>query len=229
MPLKHWFYTLPLRLRSLFRRDHVEQDLSEELQFHLDQKIREYLAAGLSSDEARRKACREFGGLELSKENCRDTRRVSYLQDLMQDLRFGLRMLRKSPGFTFIAVLTLALGIGANTAIFSMVNSFLLRPLPVKNPEQIAALAFRQKKGALQNNFSFPELEDLQNQSSSVFSDVFGEQLGAGGLTINGKTEPIFIFYVSGNFFAGLDVKPYLGRYILPSEGSLTSINPVIV
>src|SRR5208282_4878444 len=84
-------------------------------------------------------------------------------------------------------------------------------------------------KGVLQDNFSFPELEDLQNQSSSVFSDVIGEQLGAGGLTVNGKTEPIFVFYVSGNFFPGLDLKPYLGRYILPSEGSPTSINPVIV
>src|SRR5277367_238594 len=226
---QQWLYAIPLRLRSLFRRNHVEQELSEELEFHLDKKTEEYINAGQSAEEARRKSFREFGGLEQSKENSRDARRVNVIETLIQDVRFGIRMLLKNAGFTATAVLTLALGIGANTAIFSMVNSFLLRPLPVKNPEQIAALAFRQKKGALQNNFSFPELEDLQNQSSSVFSDVFGEQLGAVGLTINGKTEPIFIFYVSGNFFSGLDVKPYLGRYILPSEGSVTSINPVIV
>ncbi len=226
---KHWFYTLPLRLRSLFRRDHVEHELSEELQFHLEQKTQEYLASGLTLDEARRKAQREFGGMELSKENCRDARRVSYLQDLMQDLRFGVRVLRKSPGFTFIAVLTLALGIGANTAIFSMVNSFLLKPLPVKDPEQITVLAFQLKKGPLQNNFSIPELEDLQAQTTSVFSDVIGDLYGAGGLTVNGKTEPIYVYFVSGNYFTGLDVKPYLGRFILPSEGSPTALSPVVV
>jgi len=226
---KHWFYTLPLRLRSLFRRDRVEQDLSEELQFHLAQKTQEFVGGGLSSDEARRKARREFGGLEQSKENCRDTRRVSYIQDLAQDLRFGLRMLRKSPGFTFIAVLTLALGIGANTAIFSMVNSFLLKPLPVKDPEQITTLAFQLKKGPLQINFSIPELEDLQAQTTSVFSDVIGDLYGAGGLTVNGKTEPIFVYFVTGNYFTALDVKPYIGRFILPSEGSPTALSPVVV
>ena len=94
---KHWFYTLPLRLRSLFRRERAEHELSDELQFHLEQKTQEYFAAGLTIDEAHRKAQREFGGIELSKENCRDMRRVSYLQDLMQDLGFGLRMLRNSP------------------------------------------------------------------------------------------------------------------------------------
>ena len=229
MRAKHWFYTLPLRLRSLFRRDRVEQDLSEELQFHLAQKTQEFVGGGLSSDEARRKARREFGGLEQSKENCRDTRRVSYIQDLAQDLRFGLRMLRKSPGFTFIAVLTLALGIGANTAIFSMVNSFLLKPLPVKDPEQITTLAFQLKKGPLQINFSIPELEDLQAQTTSVFSDVIGDLYGAGGLTVNGKTEPIFVYFVTGNYFTALDVKPYIGRFILPSEGSPTALSPVVV
>lgn len=229
MRAKHWFYTLPLRLRSLFRRDRVEQDLSEELQFHLEQKTQEYVGGGLSSDEARRKARREFGGLEQSKENCRDTRRVNYIQDLVQDLRFGLRMLRKSPGFTFIAVLTLALGIGANTAIFSMVNSFLLKPLPVKDPEQITTLAFQLKKGPLQINFSIPELEDLQAQTTSVFSDVIGDLYGAGGLTVNGKTEPIFVYFVTGNYFTALDVKPYIGRFILPSEGSPTALSPVVV
>jgi predicted permease len=229
MSLNRWLSTLPLRLRSLFRREHLEEDLSEELQFHLDQKTKEYIAGGLSAEEALHKARREFGGLELSKENCRDTRRVSYIQDLLQDLRFGLRMLRKSPGFTFIAVLTLALGIGANTAIFSMVNSFLLKPLPVKDPEQITTLAFQIKKGPLQVNFSTPELEDLQDQTTSVFSDVVGDVYGAGGLTVNGKTEPIYVFYVTGNYFTALGVKPYLGRFILPSEGSPTALSPVIV
>ena len=210
-------------------RPRAEQELSDELQFHLEQKTHEYIAAGFTLDEAQRKAHREFGGIELSKENCRDTRRVSYLQDLLQDLRFGLRMLRKSPGFTFIAVLTLALGIGANTAIFSMVNSFLLKPLPVKDPEQITVLAFQLNKGPLQTNFSIPELEDLQAQTGSIFSDVIGDLWGAGGLTVNGKTEPIYVYFVTGNYFTALDIKPHLGRFILPSEGSTTALSPVIV
>ncbi len=226
---KRWLYTLPLRFRSLFRRDKVESELGDELSYHLEKKTREYVASGLTFEEARRKAMREFGGLELSKENCRDTRRVRIIETTLQDIRFGLRMLRKNLGFTAIAVLTLGLGIGANTAIFSMVNSFLLRPLPVKNPEQITVLAMQLKKGELGTGFSYPEFEDLLKQSSSVFSDVIAAELNAGGLTLNGKAEPIVVYDVSGNFFSALDVRPLLGRFILPEEGSITALNPVIV
>ncbi|HYL65105.1 MAG TPA: ABC transporter permease, partial [Candidatus Methylomirabilis sp.] len=224
-----WFYTLPLRLRSLFRRGAVEQDLGDELQFHLEQKTREYVARGLTLEDARRKALREFGGLEQSKEDCRDTRRVRIVETTLQDIRFGSRMLRKNFGFTAIAVLTLGLGIGANTAIFSMVNSFLLRPLPVKDPGQITVLGMQLKKGDLQTAFSYPEFEDLQIQSPSVFSDVIAMNLNAAGLTFNGKTEPIIVDEVSGNFFTALGIHPLLGRFILPSEGSVTALNPVIV
>jgi predicted permease len=229
MRFQNWISTLPLRLRSLFRRDAVERDLNDELRDHLEQKTREFIANGLTPEEARRRATREFGGLELSKENCRDTRRVRLIETTLQDIRFGARMLRKNLGFTFVAVLTLGLGIGANTAIFSMVNSFLLRPLPAKNPEQITVLAMQIKKGELQTGFSYPEFEDLQKQSSSVFSDVFALNLNAGGLTLNGKTEPIVVDDVSGNFFTALGVQPLLGRFILPEEGSVTAMNPVIV
>jgi len=229
LDLSHWIVTLRIRLRSLVRREQVEQDLSEELQYHLEKKIQEHLAAGLAPEEARRKALREFGGLELSKERCRDTRRVRIIETSLQDIRFGLRMLGKNLGFTAMAVLTLGLGIGANTAIFSMVNSFLLRPLPVKNPEQITVLAMQLKKGELQTSFSYPEFEDLQKQSSSVFSDVIAMELNVGGLTLNGKAEPIVVYDVSGDFFTALGVKPFLGRFILPSEGSVTALNPVIV
>lgn len=229
MGFLHWLYAVPLRLRTLFRRDAVERELTDELQYHLEQKTGEYVAAGLTPDEAARKARREFGGVELSKENCRDTRRVRVIETTLQDIRFGLRMLRKNLGFTAIAVLTLGLGIGANTAIFSMVNSFLLRPLPIRNPEQLTVLAMQLKKGELQTGFSYPEFEDLQKQSSSVFSDVIAMSLNAGGLTLNGKAEPIVVYDVSGNFFAALGVRPLLGRFILPEEGSITAVNPVIV
>ena len=148
---------------------------------------------------------------------------------LAKDVRYAIRMLRKNPGFTAVATLTLALGIGANTAIFSMVDYLLLRPLPVKDAAQITVLALRQKHGSLSTDFSVADYRDIRNQSGSVFSGVMGYQLSIDGLSVNGKADRVITYFVTGNFFSALGVQPHLGRLILPSEGGHFGADPVAV
>ncbi len=138
-------------------------------------------------------------------------------------------MLARNPGLTAVVVLTLGLGIGANTAVFSMVNGLFLRPLPVADPQQITVLTYSQKHGPLNNNFSAPEFRDIRNGSGAAFSEMLGYQIGLDGLSYGGKADRIVTDYVTGNFFSALGLRPAAGRLIRPGEGEMSGADPVIV
>lgn len=149
---------------------------------------------------------------------------------LLQDLRFALRQLRMAPSFAFTAVLTLALGVGANTAIFSLVNTLLLKPLPVPNGQQIMTIVPRENNGPLQQQLSWPEYKEIRVESGKTFSDVFASVLSLDGLAIPGEPpDRIVTSFVTGNFFDALELKPAAGRLILRSEGEVLGRDPIVV
>jgi predicted permease len=217
MRLEHWKYTIPLRLRSLFRRNRVEQELDEELHYHLERKTEELCAQGMSVEDARRRALRAMEGLELRKEECRDARGVNLLETLSQDLRFGLRMLRKSPGFTAVAVLTIALGIGANTAIFGLVDTAFLRSLPFPEPERLVHIWTIEEDGEVHTP------TPMQYQAFGEDGKLF-EQIAAGGWADyfydadSSVTQNLSGFLVTPNWFPALGVQTLLGRNFREEE-----------
>ena len=148
-----WYYKVPLRLRSIFKKSQAELELSEELQFHLQKQIDEYVAHGMNPKEARHAALRSLGGIEQTKEECRDARKVNVIENFMQDVRFGLRLLRRSPGFSILAILCLTLGIGANAAVFSWIEGLLFRPYPaVMHQERLVAVAGTSQGRSLEHS-----------------------------------------------------------------------------
>jgi len=208
MTFERWVHAIPHRLRSLFRRTIVERELDDELRDHLERKAEQYRASGLNADDARRAALRDIDGLELRKEQCRDARHVRRIEDLLQDLRYAMRALRKSPAFAATAILTLALGIGANAAIFSVINAVLLRALPYPASDRILTLA---------QNESLPDLEDIRQQARS-FSAVSGITRQA--LDFTGAGEPVQISggFCTADLFRVLDIAPSIGRPITAQE-----------
>ena len=216
MDSEKWMHIIRLRLRSLFQGSRVERELGEELQQHLEQKTQEYVAAGLAIEEARRKAIREFGGVELAKENCRDTRRVNFIGDLVQDVRFGLRIFRNSPVFALVAIFTLALGIGANTAIFSVVNGVLLRPLPFPKQEQLMMLWEKDSDG-LRSNTSWATFMDWDKMNHS-FTGIAAISFWSPTFISPNDAETLNGFRVSPAFFELMSVKFEQGRNFLPAE-----------
>ena len=226
-----------LRIRSLWTRREIERNLDDELSFHLAQRTQKNRAAGMEVAEARYAAHRQLGNASYVKERTREVRVLTSIENVWRDVRFGSRMLLKEPGFTFIVILTLALGIGANTAIFSIINGFMLRPLPIADPHSVVYLAFPRGPANFDHEFSYPEFTDIHNQTSNVFADsagiIFGGFAGfenlADGLTYEGHTEPVQTSFVTGNFFPMLGIRPALGRLILPDEGKSPGADPVVV
>ena len=228
MRSRNWLSTMPMRLRSLFLRSRVDRELDEELLDHIAQKAALYVASGMTRDAARRKALIDLGGIEQTKESCRDQRRVAWLQDFFADVRYGARMLRNAPGFTAVAILTLALGIGANTAIFSVVDAAVLRPLPYPHASRLV-LVFRAnpKAGIGESEPTYPDFTEIRDDTQ-VFSAVAGT--ASHDLTLTGRGEPTVVstVVVTPQYFSVFDVKPMLGRAFLSADG-LRGAAPVAI
>ena len=208
MRFERWLYIIPLRLRSLLRRNRVETELGDELQYHLERKLEQCTAKGMSITDARYAALRSMEGIERQKERCRDMRRVNHIENLFQDIRYGLRMLIKSPGFTIVTVLTFALGIGANTAIFSIVNTVLLRSLPYRNPDRLVKIMFNRRGVGLKDlGYSVPELEDLKSRPD-IFDDVSVIWPINANLTGAKQPERLEVLGTSPNYFSMLALPP---------------------
>ena len=222
-----WYYKLPLRLRSLFRKDKAELDLSEELQFHLQNQIDEYVAQGMGPQEARHAAFRSLGGVEQVKEECREARRMNLIENFMRDLRLGLRMLRRNPGFTVLVILCLTLGIGANTAVFSWVEGILLRPYPlVSDQERLVTLTGTVRD--TRDETSWPDLLDVR-RSCTLCETLFVSKITGATLSIGERAQVITGSIVSANYFDAIGVHPILGRGFEPDEGTGRNAHPVVV
>jgi putative ABC transport system permease protein len=203
----------------LFRKARADKLLDKELRFHLEQQIVDNVAAGMSPEEARRRAQLEFGGLERVKEEVRDTRWETHLDNLLRDFRYALRTLRKSPAFTAVAVLTLALGIGANTAIFSVVYAVGLKPLPYANSEQLFnVFEVKPQDGITGTGWSYVNFAELREQNS-VFSEMAGVQKHQ--LTLTGRGEPSVVntSVVTPELFSLFGEKPLAGRIFFSEDG----------
>jgi len=210
---------LRLRLRALFFKSKLEEELDEEVRFHLEREIEENIARGMSPEEARMAALRSFGGVERVKEESRDERGVRFLEEVWQDLRYGGRILWKNPGFTLVAVITLALGIGANTAIFSVVNAVLLRPLPFAEPERLVMVWLKgsEEKGGDRISLSVADLLDWRAQNRS-FESVGAFRIAALNYIGGESPERVRVAGVTANFFTTLGAQPALGRTFQSDE-----------
>jgi predicted permease len=227
---QHWLYTIPLRLRSLFRHRHVEQELNEELQFHLAQKIEEGIAKGLSPKEARYAAMRAMDGLEQRKEEMRDMRGMNWMTDFLDDARFAIRSLHRTPGLTAFVVITLALGIGMTSGTFSMVDALIFRPYPVPHPSGVVTLVSTTHDNSF-DDFSYREYLDIRGKTKSYDGVIANAAMEAVGFSAEPAATPRIKggMMVSGNYFHVLGVEPRLGRGFREDEDQVPGRDAVVV
>src|SRR6266853_1945574 len=215
------------RLASLFRRRGVEDDLDEELRSHLEMAVVLNVRKGMAPEDARSEARRSFGGVEQTKEAYRDQRGLPMIETMLQDLRFGLRMLRCSPGFSVLAILCLTLGIGANAAVFSWIEGILFRPYPaVAHQEQLFALT-GTARGEPELT-SWPDILDLQRSCTLIDSFIVTKIMGT-TLSVGDRAEVTNGSIVSANYFDAIGVHPILGRGFEPGEDAGRMAHPVTV
>jgi macrolide transport system ATP-binding/permease protein len=228
--MERWWFTAPLRLKSIFRRPRVERELDEELRFHLEHKIEEGLAEGLSPDEARRHALRAMGGLDQRKEEIRDTRRIHWLTDFLDDVRYAIRSLRRTPGLTAFIVVTIALGIGMTTTPFSMLDALIFRPYPVPRPGDVVTLVSTTREDAF-DSFSYCEYGDIRAHTRSYEGVVANTTIQAVGFSAEAGATPLVRggMLVSGNYFRALGVEPKVGRGFRDDEDRVPGRDAVVV
>lgn len=225
--------TLGSRIRSwlnaTLRRSRMEREMDAELRFHMEAYAEDLMRGGVGRKDAMRRARIEFGGIERVKEEGREARGVSFLETLTQDLRHGGRMLRKNPGFTMVAVLTLALGIGANTAIFSVINAVLFRPLPVEAAHELVDV-YNASPGEMFEYapLAYPDYIDFRDNNKTL-SGLLGFAPNFLALERNGESEMISVEAVTGNYFDVLGVKPVLGRTFDTDQDKTPGGNPFVV
>src|SRR5215469_1015462 len=207
--------------RALSRRRDWEQELDDEIRDHIAHRAAYLIRAGVTPDEAARRARLEFGSSESFKEACREAHGLRWPSEILQDLRYGWRMLRRNTGFSAIAILSLALGIAVNMVVFGVINGILLRPLPVPAAERIVSVA-RPSGTASQ---SFPNYRDIRDRNA-VFESLFAYRFAVVGFETAGKAERTWGFLVTGNYFEGLGIRPALGRFLTTQESAATNGSP---
>src|SRR5215469_8184396 len=219
--MSRWLAQIQLAVRSLFRRPQVDRELDEEFQYHLERQIEENLHRGVAPEEARYAAMREMGAIAKSKEECRDMRRVNYIDDLLRDIQYAGRNLLRSPGFTALTVLIMALGIGANTAVFSVVNAVLLKPLAYRNPNRIVTLSNFSRTGeaatALPEPVSIADVQDWHDQSSSFEAMAYYNSRETAVMS-SSTAEYARVTSVSPEFFRVFAIAPVIGRLFTAEE-----------
>lgn len=204
---------LILRLRALFKRSQIESELDEELRLHIDRQVETYVTAGMARHDAERRAQLEFGGLDQLKEEYRDALGVRLLDDLWRDVCYAVRTLRRSPGFAATAIISIALGVGANTVVFSVVNALVLKPLPISDPDRVV---FVQRVGPFVSH-SFPAYRDMRDRNVT-FEGLAGYRITMMEVEANDSATHEWGYLATGNYFDLLGVTPAVGRFFHQGE-----------